>query len=529
TTEDVTRPELSCPGEITVDADPNACTGTVTDLTSQITATDNCDAGNTLNISQLPVAGTTFTASTQNVTVFAEDAANNISQCNVTFRKRDVTPPTVVCPGDQQLTVNANCLAVLPDFMAGAGMDACGGVSIVQEPGPGTNLSNDVTVTLTVTDNAGLVSTCDFFVEVIDEMPPTISCPEGQTISVDGNCSVPLPDYTSQAAAQDNCDPRKGPVTISQSPAPGTMYSGDGTTIAVTLTATDASNNISSCNFDVVLEDMTEPSLTCPVSPQVQMLDVNCQAIIPDFREQASATSMCMMEDLTLSQLSAPGTVVSGEQIVEITITAADPNGNSVSCAFDFQTVDTSDPVLVCPENRTENVDGSCEFNLPDYRSLATASDNCSAPAPAPNLLTITQSSEVSVSGHGTITTVMLTATDAAGNASSCSFTVTLADVTPPSLSCPADQIEEVDGDCSFRIPDYTAQVTTTDNCDASPEISLAQQPSPGTEVNGDGSVTIITITATDAAGNTTTCSFKLLLEDNSPPTINCPPSEVLA
>src|SRR5204863_1118888 len=40
-------------------------------------------------------------------------------------------------------------------------------------------------------------------------------------------------------------------------------------------------------------------------------------------------------------------------------------------------------------------------------------------------------------------TAVNATATDEAGNASSCSFSVTVRDTTAPAITCPADQIAE--------------------------------------------------------------------------------------
>ena len=40
---------------------------------------------------------------------------------------------------------------------------------------------------------------------------------------------------------------------------------------------------------------------------------------------------------------------------------------------------DAVNPTISCPGNQTGSVDASCNFSLPDYTSLATASDNCTA------------------------------------------------------------------------------------------------------------------------------------------------------
>ncbi len=523
TAVDRQRPALSCPGNVTVDADPMLCAGTVTDITGLVTTSDNCGATG-LVVTQNPAAGTTFTASTQNVTVVATDAGGNSSQCTVTFVKRDVTPPTANCPADQRLVVNDNCLAILPNYMMGAGSDACGGVSIVQTPGPGTNLSNDVTVTLRVTDNEEQVSSCDFNVVVEDETPPTITCPQPQVLAVNGNCTAPLPDYTSQAAVTDNCDPRKGPVTVAQSPAPGTPVSGNGTVINVTLTATDASGNVADCTFPVTLEDMQEPSITCPVSPQVESVNADCQTSLPDFRDQTTVTSMCTSEGITLTQSPVPGTVVTGLQTVPVTITATDEAGNQVSCTFDYRTIDNTDPVIECPADQSAILDADCEFDLADYTSLATASDNCTINP------TVTQDPlpPLTVDGDGTVTQIMLTATDDSGNTGSCSFTLTVTDETPPTLECPAPQSATVGNDCTFSLPDYTGLVTAPDNCSDPAAVLLTQSPAAMTIVSGAGTVTTVLITATDAAGNESDCSFTLTITDVTAPEINCPPATTL-
>jgi len=75
-----------------------------------------------------------------------------------------------------------------------------------------------------------------------------------------------------------------------------------------------------------------------------------------------------------------------------------------------------------------------------------------------------------------------------------------------PVLECPADMTEEVNAGEMFTIPDYTVLATVTDNCTAAP--ALIQDPIAGTEV-GAG-VTVVTITATDEAGNESTCTFNV-------------------
>jgi regulation of enolase protein 1 (concanavalin A-like superfamily) len=104
----------------------------------------------------------------------------------------------------------------------------------------------------------------------------------------------------------------------------------------------------------------------------------------------------------------------------------------------------------------------------------------------------------------------------------SCSQTVyttlTLEDVTPPEISCPATQILNLDANCSAVLPDYKDMATASDNCG---EPTLTQSPAPGTTVSNAGNMTV-TLTATDASGNSTQCSFTVNKVDITPPTVQC-------
>lgn len=92
-----------------------------------------------------------------------------------------------------------------------------------------------------------------------DTNPPMITCPATQYENLDANCEFALADYTSLATVTDDTDPNP---TVTQSPTPGTVVNGE-TTTTVTLVATDASGNSTSCTFDVVTQDATPPSAVC--------------------------------------------------------------------------------------------------------------------------------------------------------------------------------------------------------------------------------------------------------------------------
>ena len=92
--------------------------------------------------------------------------------------------------------------------------------------------------------------------------------------------------------------------------------------------------------------------------------------------------------------------------------------------------------------------------------------------------------------------------------------TITVQDLINPTITCPGNQVGNVDGSCQFTLPDYTGLATTTDNCTVSPTIT--QVPAPGTNV-GTGTTNIV-LTATDGSSNTANCNFNVVITDITAP-----------
>jgi hypothetical protein len=100
-------------------------------------------------------------------------------------------------------------------------------------------------------------------------------------------------------------------------------------------------------------------------------------------------------------------------------------------------------------------------------------------------------------------------------------FDVTVVDITPPSIVCPANTTQNADASCDISLLDYTGSATTADNCDASPVVT--QSPVAGTIINGAGTVQTVTLSSTDASGNFSTCTFDVTVVDIIAPSIVCP------
>jgi hypothetical protein len=98
-------------------------------------------------------------------------------------------------------------------------------------------------------------------------------------------------------------------------------------------------------------------------------------------------------------------------------------------------------------------------------------------------------------------------------------MTVTIEDTTPPEIFCPADVTAECTGNLGVdkndpQLAAFFAGVTAMDLCDTTPTII---NDAPNHIPLG---VTVVTFTATDSSGNSSTCTAKITVVDTSAPTI---------
>jgi gliding motility-associated-like protein len=118
-------------------------------------------------------------------------------------------------------------------------------------------------------------------------------------------------------------------------------------------------------------------------------------------------------------------------------------------------------------------------------------------------------------------TTVIWTATDASGNVTTCTQTIQVVDNQAPVFAnCPANMTIGTYTGCTGGTT-WTAP-TATDNC-SSATVTQTSGPTSGTTLTA-GVYTIV-YTASDAAGNTATCSFTITVNATSAPVIQCPTS----
>ncbi|MBK7215431.1 MAG: HYR domain-containing protein [Bacteroidales bacterium] len=429
-------------------------------------------------------------------------------------------------PPAQSAFANASCQAAIPDFTANVtATDNCtsaANLTITQSPAAGTLVSTGVTaVTITVTDASGNSATCNTSFTVTDNTNPVIvTCAPAQSAFANASCQASVPDFTANVTATDNCTAAAN-LTITQSPTAGTLVS-TGVT-SVTITVTDGAGNSATCNTSFTVTDNTNPTIVTCAPAQSAFANASCQAAVPDFTANVTATDNCTTSaNLTITQSPTAGTLVS-TGVTAVTITVTDAAGNSATCNTSFTITDNTNPVIVtCAPAQSAFANASCQAAVPNFTANVTATDNCTVS----NALVITTISTAGTLVSTGVTSVTITVTDGAGNSTTCNTSFTVTDNTNPVIvTCAPAQSAFANASCQAAVPDFTANVTATDNCTSVANLSITQSPAEGTPVSTG--VTTVTITVTDAAGNSATCNTSFTVTDNTDPVIvTCAPAQ---
>jgi len=487
--EDTESPAIECPDVQELIPGEN-----IPDYTSLVEVSDNCDSE--ISVTQSPAVGTPFTEETT-VTLTAEDASGNTNSCTFIIEViPDTEAPEITCPNNQNIACDVN---VIPDYtsLVSVSDDRDSSPVITQSPAAGSEFVEGMTITISAEDTYGNSASCDFKVSSeVDVTSPSITCMEDQTLII----GEKLPDYTSMVVVSDDCDAHP---EITQSVPAGSEVSGD---LTISIIAEDENGNTENCEFKVTATsepDTTAPDINC-INEQVLACDAT---EIPDYTDLVSATDN-RDPNPTISQSPAVGSPFVDE--MTITITAEDNSGNSSFCEFSLSSEDTESPEISCIETQILE-EGQL---LPDYTELVSVSDNCDS---SPK---ITQTPEEGVEVMENLE-ILITAEDENGNSTTCRFQVevnSIPDTEAPEITCPDTQTVSCGTD---EIPDFRDLASAIDNKDSNPTVT--QSPLAGS-VFTEGME--ITLTAEDQAGNSSSCTFEILLETNNPISISCPENE---
>jgi hypothetical protein len=277
----------------------------------------------------------------------------------------------------------------------------------------------------------------------------------------------------------------------------------DGSTIRMVSCGRKSLNNAGQIAFEATLANGIQGIFRAdPVNPNSAPV-ARCQDVTvspgPDCTAAASVDNGSSDPDgdsITITQ-SPPGPYPLGTTSVTLTVT--DPLGASSQCTATVTVADTTPPTI---NSIPSNASYQCASQVPAGNpSQASATDNCSTPT-----LTMTETSN---GGAGSPSSPLVisrtfTATDAAGNSTSATQTITVVDNESPAIICPANITVTANLGAGAAPVNYTP-ATATDNCSAT---TVQCIPPPGG--NFAIGVTTVNCTARDAAANTASCAFTI-------------------
>ena len=496
TVEDTENPVITCPASISVNNDPGFCSAVVS--FANATATDNCPGVAVFQNGGI-ASGSAFPVGANSVTFQADDASGNSVTCSISVTVIDNIPPAAFC---QNITVQLNAsgdASITSADINNGSIDECGIADIRLDDDDQIDYDcGDVgsnSVSLTVTDNNGNISTCSSTVIVEDNIAPIVSCVDF-TVQLDNAGSFDLVSILgSVITASDACGFSlygTGPRFVGCADV--------GTSIRV-FGANDGNGNLTTCSFNLTVQDVTLPSAVCQ-NVTVQ-LDASGNGSTTAASVNNGSSDACGIASLSLNNASFDCNNIGANTV---TLTVTDNNNNSSSCTATVTVQDNLPPIVTCT-NITIQLDatGSATISTGD---VGGGSDNCG--------LGVENASPASfnclnVGGN----TVTYTVIDVNGNSNSCTSTVTVQDNIAPTALCKNITVSLSGSSVSISAGDIDNG--SNDNCGVD---ALSAGPTTFTCANiGPNTVTL---TVTDVNGNASTCVSTVTVQDNTAPTAIC-------
>jgi subtilisin-like proprotein convertase family protein len=564
-------PTATCPIDITVDTDLDQCTAIVDYV---VGGTDNCGNITVNQISGLP-SGSMFPIGTTLNEFEVVDDCGNISECSFIVTVENNTVPEAIC---QDITVQLDALGIATIDAS----DVNGGTGTVCSS---TNASIDIStftcdnigpnnVTLTVVDDAGLISTCVAIVTVEDMVAPEAIC-QNITVQLNASGTVTITAAMVDGGSTDACGIETLEIDITTFDC-----SNIGMTNEVILTVVDANGNTSSCSAEVTVEDSIAPTASC----QDITVELGTDGTVTITQTDIDNGSLDNCGDVTFA-LNPTTFVCSNIGTNEVILIVTDSNGLSSECVAIVTVVDNVAPTPLCQDitiildedymatitaadvdgGSTDNctiINTEIDIDFFDCSNLgantitltiidqsgneatcaATVTvvegifppnavcQNVTVPLGQDGTATILASAfdggssgircvdglsidreNFSCEDIGTPIQIEFTVTNAAGETDSCVAFVNVVDGLAPVVTCPEDQTVTSTG--PYALPDYfaTGEATALDNC-TDPVTVFDQDPNPGTLLNQG--VHIITLSAQDSGGFKSECEFTLVVDD---------------
>lgn len=493
--------QVICPGDIAVDSDPGVCGATVSWPTNLFAADDMGNVISEMQTMGLP-SGSVFPIGPSTIEYSATDSGGTTVTCSFTVTVTEVSMPVLNC---QDITVQLDAMgmasitasdlitngmfeptALAPNVAAGLPLP-------IPAAGSGDFACTSPTVSTVTVAETGILGT-DYDIDNVEinlthtfdgDLEISLISPAGTSLDLSSDNGFNGDNYTN-TVFQD------GGASVVQGAA-GAPFTGvfepEGGTFAATFGGEEVNGvwTLSICD-DAGGDTGTLLDFSFTLAENALVVTTGCDV-----------TSNIVLDvmDFDCDDLGAN----------TVTIIATDAMGNTAMCTPTVTIepiLDTQGPTDIF--TGTGSGDGSCATTV-NYDPVTSTVTGCTT------VLDIQLTSGIGSGGSFPVgtTTEEYTIFDENANAiGSYTFDVTITDTTDPVFDCPSSLAVTPDDTGSYTIGDFAAGAT--DNCTAEADLVITQDPAPGTVV-ADLSVTPVTVTVTDAAGNVTTCSFDLTVD----------------
>ncbi|NNF73856.1 MAG: gliding motility-associated C-terminal domain-containing protein [Flavobacteriaceae bacterium] len=379
-----------------------------------------------------------------------------------------------------------------------------------------------VTRTFTVTDSCGKTASDTQLINIDDTTSPTIDVEASDlTVECDGSGNTTdLNNWLNSnggATASDSCSS----VTWSNdftALSDGCQNTGEA---LVTFTATDECGNSSTSTATFTIEDTTPPTILTPPADLTVECDGSGNTVeLNDWLDTAggaSADEICgtVKWENNFTDLSDE-CGATGSATVEFS--AVDACGNVEKISATFTIVDTTAPTFTAPADLTIECDQD-PSDLTLTGDVTDEADNCSTGLEA----TYADSVAAGACANESVITRTWTLVDDCGNTTTADQTITVEDTTAPVISTvAADQTVQCDGfgntDELQLWLDTQAGAVASDNCG---DVTWTNDFTGLSNGCGETGQALVTFTASDACGNSTSTTALFSIIDLLPPTID--------
>jgi len=444
------------------------------------------------------------------LTYTVSDAAGNSATATRTVSVVDSTAPVLTAPvattvaaTDASGTAATNTQVAA--FLAGAtANDAVDGVLVVSNDAPAVLPLGANTITFEAVDSSGNRASQTAVLTIADQTKPVL------TLNGSNAITLAVGEVYSElgANAVDNVDGDiSNKVTVS-----GTVDSAAVGVYTVTYTVSDAAGNSTSVTRSVSVQDASAPVVTPPSDLVVAAVDANGTAAsdssIAAFL--AGATALDTVDGNLSAQISHDAPTVFPVGVTQVTFRVTDGAGNTGTARASVTVADQTKPELVLSSGNTLVLSVGEAFVEPGY----TAQDNVDGDITA----NVVRTGAVDVHVKG-VYTLSYTVSDAAGNKSFATRSVTVQDAAAPVVTAPANiDVAATDAEGTADTESTIAAfLTGASALDAVDGALLVTHNAPRVFPLG---VTSVTFSAVDKSGNTGTAQATVTVSDKDKPVL---------